>query len=152
MSHRCLLPNKLYELRSVYIRAATRGGAKGGGATLNKNFSPPKKLSLPTQTLLFLAAVLRWWLFLEINRKLGNEWNNLWRDDFFFRKSTQNSGKSRPSWHDDFFFGDQQRTLRKVDQPKNFGPHRNKFCPPKNNVLVVVLVYIECEATERTKI
>ena len=37
------------------------------------------------------------------------------------------------------FFLDQQRMRRKVGQPKNFGPLKNKFCPPKNNVLVAAL-------------
>ena len=57
------------------------GEAKGGGAPLNKNLPPPLKMhSMPTQTPLFLAEVLRWWLFLlETNRKLEDKYNNLAR-------------------------------------------------------------------------
>ena len=38
-----------------------------------------------------------------------------------------------------FIFGDQQKTRRKVDYPKNFGYPRMKFCPPQNRVLVEAL-------------
>ena len=61
---------------------ATTGGAKGGGASLNKT-PPPKLPSIPTQTFVTLAAVSRWWLF--------------------FCKPTETSEKSRPYWRNDLF-------------------------------------------------
>ena len=41
-----------------------------------------------------------------------------------------------------FFFLYQQRTWWKLDQPKNFGPSRNKFFPPSNYVLVAALTCV----------
>ena len=85
------------------------GGGQKRAAPPTQNF-PPKLPSMPTQTSLFLTAVLRWWLF--------------------FGKPTENSEKSRPNWRDDlFFFWDQQRTGWKLDQPKNFGLSETNFSP-----------------------
>ena len=64
------------------VRSATRVGAKGGGAPLNK--TPPKLPSIPTQTFVTLAAVQD--------------------GGFFFLKPTETSEKSRPYWRDDLFF------------------------------------------------
>ena len=85
------------------------GWGKNSGAPLKKNFAPLKCLACPAKLPFPCSSFKMRALFLETNRKLF------------------------------LFFGDQQRTRRKVDQPKNFSRRRNKFSSPKNNVLVVAL-------------
>ena len=50
---------------------------------------------------------------------------------FLGGKPTKNSQKSRPNRRDDLFFGDQQRTRRKLDLPKNFSPLERNFAPSR---------------------
>ena len=106
-----------------HTTAATKGG-RGGGAPPNKNFAPLNSSACPPK----LPLPLR----------------HFEDRGFFYWISTENLEKNRPSWRDDlfFFFGDQQKMRRKCDQfgamtfffeinqPKNFGPPRKKFCPP----------------------
>ena len=100
--------------------------------------------SMPTQTPPSLAAVSRWWLFFgnqQKTRKLVEQFREMtfsFGDQHRTRRRVDQSGTMS------FFFGGgggQQRTPSKVDQPKDFAPPppRNKFCPPKNNVLAAAL-------------
>ena len=96
---------------SSHARAATRGGGKRGRRPLNKNIAPLNCSAWPPK-LPFPCGSSRWWQCF-----------------FFFLKPTKNWEKSRPIWRNDLFFWDQQRTRRKLDQPKNFRPPKKKFCP-----------------------
>ena len=111
-----LVPSRLpYHLRTAYrynfttcIRAATRRGKRRW--LLSKYiFRPPKLPSMPTQT---PPAVSRWWLFVTGNKQ----------------KTQKKVGQFGVIILFVLFFWDQQRTWRKVDQPKSFGPRRKKFC------------------------
>ena len=91
---------------------------------------------MPTQTPLSLAAVSRWCLFFWKPTENAEKSRPIWRDDHFsFWRSTKTRKKI-----DQFgaitFFLDQQRTRRKVDQPKNFGPPERNFAPSRTTFLL----------------
>ena len=90
------------------IQAGPQLGGKRRQRPPKQKFLPFKLPSMPTQTSLPLAAVLRWG---------------------FFGEPTENSEKSRPSWRDDPFFWISTENLVKLDQPKIFAPP-----PPEINL------------------
>ena len=55
-----------------YFRNRLQLGGEGAAPSKQK-FCPFKQPSMPTQIPLSLAAVSRWWLFLETNQELGEK-------------------------------------------------------------------------------